>query len=74
MFSELQRSTSISNFKVSIVKSDKKMFLYVDSKNATEAAVPKIKPINKIFIGGVPPDGSDCLENSVNSEFYLCRS
>ncbi len=50
---------------MSIIKSDERMFLHVDTENPTEAAVPKIKPPTKIYVGGVPPDGSDCLENSV---------
>lgn len=50
---------------VTVVKSEDKMYLYVNGRNATQTQVPKIKPIVKMYIGGVPPDENDCLENSV---------
>ncbi len=50
---------------ISIVKSEDKMYLYIDARNATQTQVPKIKPIGKMHIGGVPSVGHDCLENSV---------
>ncbi|XP_021959945.2 laminin subunit alpha-1 isoform X2 [Folsomia candida] len=51
---------------ISLVKADDKMFLYVDNRDASQTQVPKIKAISKLNLGGIPPHGHDCLENSIH--------
>jgi len=55
-----------------IVKSDEKMVLYIDAQLASEARVSKrMKPINKLYLGGIPVGGTDFLENSVLTRFLI---
>lgn len=50
---------------MTLVRAEDKMYLYVDSLNATVTKVPKMKAITKLEIGGSPSDSFDCFQSHV---------